>query len=75
MFETQVAAPLTELRVIGRRVAIIACFVKDIVPLGVGWSLALSFGTLDETATFFATSFMAHISGSEGIVPRVNYNR
>lgn len=75
MFETQVAAPLTDLQVIGRRVAIIACLVKDVVPVGVGWHLVLSFGTLDETATFFAISFITHISGSEGIVARVKHNR
>ncbi len=64
MLETQVAAPLTELQVIGRRVAIVACLMKDVVPLGAGWPLALGFGTLDKTATFFATSFIAHISSS-----------
>jgi hypothetical protein len=57
MFETEVAAPPTELQDIGRRVAIIAWFVKDVV-----WRLALSFGAPDKTTAFFAISFIAHVS-------------
>ena len=49
-----------------------ACLVKDVVRLGVGRPLALSFGTLDETTVSFARSFITLTSRSEDTVVRVD---